>query len=502
MKNTARAAELSISGTCLWSLHGGNMLEKVSQEAVRELDQIRRPSLKEKAKAAGKSLLGRGNALVSDVIFWPAGLLLTGLVEAGQTGEAEAYLAEWIRKGCAVQNPDDALTGSVLLTLYEETGKDCYREAAGKVAAYLRGCIRDKEGSIVYGQRSGNRLIYADGAGQTALFLARYARVSGKTAPGAAQSGSGSDASADQADSGRRRAEARAASGAAAAAGKTPAGAAAESGPGASSEEAAGGQSGGGSNAAADQTDFGRQASHTAAAAEQASAGGQQVSYSAAEALEDARRQLVNYARYGMDARSGLPYHGYDLESGIKYGIIGWGRAIGWLLLGLSEYLCDAALYAAEETGFAEETGAAGESAAFAVGREEHLQVQELAQGICRAVAERVRPDGMLSWQPDCLDGPLDSSATGMIFYALLRMNRFRTAHPELPAEVLAGIPQTDPALIDAAAAGLRSCIAEDGKVWYASAECFDFSQYSQQYGNYAWGQGSVLAFLSIYDLK
>ena len=484
MKNTGRRQGTADLRGLPEPIHGGNMLEKVSQEAVRELDQIRRPSLKEKAKAAGKSLLGRGNALVSDVIFWPAGLLLTGLVEAGQTGEAEAYLAEWIRKGCAVQNPDDALTGSVLLTLYEETGKDCYREAAGKVAAYLRGCIRDKEGSIVYGQRSGNRLIYADGAGQTALFLARYARTPGKAEPV------------------RCRAEARAASDAAAAVGKTPAGAAAESGPGASSEEAAGGQSGGGSNAAADQTDFGRQASHTAAAAEQASAGGQQVSYSAAEALVDARRQLVNYARYGMDARSGLPYHGYDLESGIKYGIIGWGRAIGWLLLGLSEYLCDAALYAAEKTGFAEETGAAGESAAFAAGREEHLQVQELAQGICRAVAERVRPDGMLSWQPDCLDGPLDSSATGMIFYALLRMNRFRTAHPELPAEVLAGIPQTDPALIDAAVAGLRSCIAEDGRVWYASAECFDFSQYSQQYGNYAWGQGSVLAFLSIYDLK
>ena len=34
---------------------------------------------------------------------------------------------------------------------------------------------------------------------------------------------------------------------------------------------------------------------------------------------------------------SGLPYHGYDLKTKVKYGIIGWGRAVGWLLLAMAD---------------------------------------------------------------------------------------------------------------------------------------------------------------------
>lgn len=40
-----------------------------------------------------------------------------------------------------------------------------------------------------------------------------------------------------------------------------------------------------------------------------------------------------------MDAASGLPYHGFDSDTGVKYGIIGWGRAVGWLMSGISESL-------------------------------------------------------------------------------------------------------------------------------------------------------------------
>ena len=40
-----------------------------------------------------------------------------------------------------------------------------------------------------------------------------------------------------------------------------------------------------------------------------------------------------------MDEASGLPYHGFDSDTGVKYGIIGWGRAVGWLMSGISESL-------------------------------------------------------------------------------------------------------------------------------------------------------------------
>ena len=45
--------------------------------------------------------------------------------------------------------------------------------------------------------------------------------------------------------------------------------------------------------------------------------------------------QIVNFLSYGMDGKTGLPYHGYDMTDSCKYGIIGWGRAVGWLLRGM-----------------------------------------------------------------------------------------------------------------------------------------------------------------------
>ena len=53
------------------------------------------------------------------------------------------------------------------------------------------------------------------------------------------------------------------------------------------------------------------------------------------EYRELAVRQIVNFLSYGMDGGTGLPYHGYDMTDGCKHGIIGWGRAVGWLLRGM-----------------------------------------------------------------------------------------------------------------------------------------------------------------------
>ena len=392
------------------------ILNQMAAEAVRELDAIRHPSAGARAKNLAKSLIGRGSANISDPIFWPAGLLLTGLMETGHTGSpdlrkysssVEEYLAGWLRQDAPVRNPDDALTGSVVLELYAQTGNPAYKEAADKIAAYLKGCLRDANGSIIYGQQSGNSRIYADGTGMTAMFLARYSRILGAENQENAKAAGSSPETSERYDP-----------------------------------------------------------------------------------MSDARIQLLNYARYGMDVRSGLPYHAYDTENGLKLGIIGWGRAVGWLLLGLSEYL---------------------------ICNPDDEELADFSQTILNAVSDRVRPDGMLSWQLDCMEGPLDTSATGMIFYAMLRMNRALpsipdtslsdfTASASLPAKAphacpeQSGVPWIDSSLLDAAALALRECVTEDGKVYWCSAECIDIAQYSQQFGHYSWGQAAVLAFLALYE--
>ena len=48
---------------------------------------------------------------------------------------------------------------------------------------------------------------------------------------------------------------------------------------------------------------------------------------------------MVHFLEGGMDERSGFPYHGFNSDTGMKYGIIGWGRAVGWLTSGMSESL-------------------------------------------------------------------------------------------------------------------------------------------------------------------
>ena len=55
------------------------ILEKMAEEAGRELHQLAHQTWKRKAKSAAKRLLGRKEA-TADLLFWPAGLLLLVLV--------------------------------------------------------------------------------------------------------------------------------------------------------------------------------------------------------------------------------------------------------------------------------------------------------------------------------------------------------------------------------------------------------------------------------------
>ena len=42
---------------------------------------------------------------------------------------------------------------------------------------------------------------------------------------------------------------------------------------------------------------------------------------------------MQQYYRKGVDKETGIPFHGYDWNSGIRVGSANWGRGIGWYLL-------------------------------------------------------------------------------------------------------------------------------------------------------------------------
>lgn len=172
------------------------------------------------------------------------------------------------------------------------------------------------------------------------------------------------------------------------------------------------------------------------------------------DAMELAVKQIVNFLAYGMDGSTGLPYHGYSIETNCKYGIIGWGRAVGWLLRGM--------------------TGCMGTEYGMERLRDAYVRLADAALAYQRG-------DGYFSWQLQAADGPKDTSATGMIC-----------------AAVGQGIRQgiLDGSKYEQALRAGRHAIhrsVRDGRVYDCSGECEGFGQYPQRYGAYPWALGPAL---------
>lgn len=171
------------------------------------------------------------------------------------------------------------------------------------------------------------------------------------------------------------------------------------------------------------------------------------------EAVQMGVSYMQDFLMYGMDGESGLPYHGYDVDTKVKYGIIGWGRAVGWLLLGLTdslEYL------------------------------EEGSQKDELQNALRKLLdscGKNLRNDGYFSWQLTAPEGPKDTSATAMIGYAMKKANR--------------NCERIEAAIIS-------SC--KEGRIYDCSGECEGFSQYPQVYGAYPWSLAPGVRLLLTQD--
>ena len=101
--------------------------------------------------------------------------------------------------------------------------------------------------------------------------------------------------------------------------------------------------------------------------------------------------------------------------------------------------------------------------------------------GIVDAALMYQRKDGYFSWQLQALEGPADTSATGMICAALKK-------------GIALGILQ-DQKYEQALQAG-RNAVEKsikDGRVYDCSGECEGFGQYPQRYGAYPWALGAAL---------
>ena len=164
-------------------------------------------------------------------------------------------------------------------------------------------------------------------------------------------------------------------------------------------------------------------------------------------------KQLELFVAHAMDEVSGLPYHGYIINQSnlagkeVKQGIIGWGRGVGWLLLGMSRY----------------------------------RELRKATATVATAAKALQTENGLWAWQLCATGGPRDTSGTAMIAYGL----------------AMEGFEQKS--LVDKAIQGLLECVASDGRLMNCLDDGRGISQHPQNYGHYPWGQGIALALMSLH---
>lgn len=176
-----------------------------------------------------------------------------------------------------------------------------------------------------------------------------------------------------------------------------------------------------------------------------------------------ATEQFNRFLSGATDLESGLPYHAFNARTGEKLGIIGWGRALGWILTGLSE--CVVALSSA----FPEEAG----------------RLRDIYEDLLNVCIKYQRKDGGFSWQLQAIDGPLDSSASGLILQSMCVLESSGLLKEEFQ--------QYEELLLTC----LNRC-EQNGKVLHASAECGGIGIYPQRYGSYAWSVSPYLVSLEM----
>lgn len=191
------------------------------------------------------------------------------------------------------------------------------------------------------------------------------------------------------------------------------------------------------------------------------------------KSIEMAIKLLNDYWECGMNALTGLPYHGYDSKSKMKYGIIGWGRAVGWFLWGIVDSLD----YLPKEI--------------QKIWRERAYQLVE------KCIIYQ-RSDGGFSWQIQATEGHLDSSATVMIGIGVkfLLNKGISSAISGIEIEIEQQGNRKLKEALEKLILVSENCV-KNGKVMDASAECIDFAQYPQAYGSYPWSVGPYLRLLA-----
>ena len=165
-----------------------------------------------------------------------------------------------------------------------------------------------------------------------------------------------------------------------------------------------------------------------------------------------AAMQFDEFIQNATDESTGLPYHVYDKKTGERLGLIGWGRSLGWIMIGLSESIISLTDRYSEQ-------------------RE---KIVEIYKNYFKIIKSYQRRDGGFSWHLLKKGDHLDSSATSMILMSAYI------------AKDYLNFSMDDAESLEKMYKCLSDCY-DNGKVLDCSAECGGVGIYPQKYDSYAW---------------
>jgi rhamnogalacturonyl hydrolase YesR len=182
------------------------------------------------------------------------------------------------------------------------------------------------------------------------------------------------------------------------------------------------------------------------------------------KATEMAIHQLKAFISRGLDEDTMLPYHAYNASSdGPGFGILGWTRGTGWLLLGL-------------------------------IGTLEHLSrehpdypiISDAFHKILNAVLKYQKTDGTFGWALSIPQSETDTSGTAMIGYAIEKGMALGILHASYAS------------FSQKAMRGILRHTKKNGMIDQALVDVQGVGLYPRYFDVNCWGQGFSMAFYAL----
>lgn len=205
------------------------------------------------------------------------------------------------------------------------------------------------------------------------------------------------------------------------------------------------------------------------------------VRYNAIDAIDLANKQIVNFIKHGIDDVTGLPYHGYSLgtrgdmgdgHGEMCLGLVGWGRAVGWIMRGTAGYLAALKEHINDSC---------------VSYKSDYEDVSKFFIKLSETCISYLRDDNLWGWELPAKKGHVDTSASAIIIEAM---------ETGLRAGIYDETPSAKEKVYLCTQKGVEALMShcQNGKIMDSLSESLDFAVHYQVFGHYPWGQGPSLS--------